>query len=94
MVSVRISQLAERAGVAASTLRFCESEGLLPAERSEAGYRLYDGISVQRLGFIRAGKRVGLPLEEIRDLGDLGLHHHESRRYCAPRHIVESGPEY
>lgn len=64
---MRISQLAERVGVKPTTLRFYEQAGLLPAARSESGYRLYDDVAVQRLG-IAAGKHLGLPLEEIRDL--------------------------
>jgi DNA-binding transcriptional MerR regulator len=66
---VRISELAERSGVPATTLRFYEQAGLLPAERSPAGYRRYDeGDAVQRLAFISSGKSLGLPLAEIRDL--------------------------
>ncbi|MFD5569482.1 MerR family DNA-binding transcriptional regulator [Streptomyces cadmiisoli] len=34
MTTYRISQLAGRCGVPATTLRFCESAGLLPAERT------------------------------------------------------------
>ncbi|WP_206685883.1 MerR family transcriptional regulator [Kribbella qitaiheensis] len=64
----RISQLAERSGVPASTLRFYEQAGLLTAARSAAGYRLYDDTALGRLEFIASGKRLGLPLDEIRDL--------------------------
>lgn len=68
MSTYRISQLAERVGVRPTTLRFYEQAGLLPAQRSESGYRLYDDEAVDRLAFIGAGKMLGLPLEEIRDL--------------------------
>ncbi|MBV9847455.1 MAG: MerR family DNA-binding transcriptional regulator, partial [Kutzneria sp.] len=54
MTTYRISQLAERAGVPATTLRFYEQAGLLPAQRSESGYRLYDDTAVERLAFIAA----------------------------------------
>src|SRR6266496_3810667 len=64
----RISQLAERSGVPASTLRFYENLGLLPAERTTAGYRLYDDTAPERLAFIASAKVLGLGLEEIRDL--------------------------
>ncbi|MFF0009795.1 MerR family DNA-binding transcriptional regulator [Streptomyces tibetensis] len=37
MSTMRISQLATRSGVPATTLRFYESAGLLPAERTPAG---------------------------------------------------------
>lgn len=65
---MRISQLAERSGVPATTLRFYETCGLLPADRSDAGYRLYGEEAVRRLAFIDAGKHLGLPLEEIGEL--------------------------
>jgi MerR family transcriptional regulator, copper efflux regulator len=68
MTTYRISQLAERTGVPASTLRYYESEGLLPAQRSPAGYRLYEEPAVERLGFIATAKRLGLPLDEIAEL--------------------------
>lgn len=66
--SLRISQLAARTGVPASTLRYYESTGLLPAERTPAGYRRYGEQAVDRLAFISSAKLLGLSLEDIRDL--------------------------
>ncbi len=68
MDGYRISQLAERVGVPATTLRFYESAGLLPAGRTASGYRIYSEEAVERLGFIGAAKRLGLSLEEIAEL--------------------------
>ena len=68
MERMRISQLAERSGVPVTTLRFYEGAGLVPAERSESGYRLYGEQAVERLEFIGAAKHLGLPLEEIAEL--------------------------
>lgn len=65
---MRISQLAERTGIPATTLRFYETAGLLPAERTQAGYRNYGEGAVDRLAFIGAAKQLGLPLEEIAEL--------------------------
>ncbi|MFG3255318.1 MerR family transcriptional regulator [Streptomyces sp. NPDC048172] len=65
---MRISQLAERSGVPATTLRFYESAGLLPSGRTPAGYRTYDESALDRLAFIGAAKHLGLPLEEIGEL--------------------------
>lgn len=65
---MRISQLAERCGVPATTLRFYEDAGLLPAGRTPAGYRVYGADAVERLTFIGAAKHLGLPLDEIGDL--------------------------
>lgn len=52
----------------ATTLRFYESAGLLSAQRTASGYRIYDDAAVDRLEFISAAKLLGLPLEQIRDL--------------------------
>ncbi|PYC87618.1 heavy metal-responsive transcriptional regulator [Streptomyces tateyamensis] len=79
MTSYRISQLAERCGVPATTLRFYESAGLLPAERTPAGYRVYGREAVERLEFISSAKLLGLPLEEIRELLDV-----REQGACAP----------
>jgi MerR family copper efflux transcriptional regulator len=68
MASYLISELAQRAGMSTATLRFYEQEGLLPAARSAGGYRVYDDEAAERLEFIAGGKRIGLPLAEIRDL--------------------------
>jgi DNA-binding transcriptional MerR regulator len=64
----RISELARRTGVPASTLRFYEQAGLLPAGRTGSGYRVYGEEAVARLEFIGSAKHLGLPLEEIREL--------------------------
>ena len=67
-----IGEVAQGAGVATTTLRYYEREGLLaPTDRSRAGYRLYDDGAVQRLEFIRAAKAVGFTLDDIRALLEL-----------------------
>lgn len=68
MSAMRISQLAKASGVPTSTLRFYESTGLLPADRTPAGYRTYGPGAVERLRFIGTAKHLGLPLHEIADL--------------------------
>ncbi|SDU26017.1 heavy metal-responsive transcriptional regulator [Jiangella alkaliphila] len=68
MGTYRISELAERSGVPATTLRYYEAEGLLLAGRTSSGYRVYDETSAQRLEFIPSAKMLGLALEEIREL--------------------------
>ncbi|MGW3512662.1 MerR family transcriptional regulator [Streptomyces sp. NPDC000994] len=71
MTSYGISQLAERSGVPATTLRFYEDAGLLLADRTPAGYRVYGEDAVERLAFISSAKLLGLALEEIRALLDV-----------------------
>jgi MerR family copper efflux transcriptional regulator len=68
MGDLRISELAERSGVPATTLRFYEDVGLLHTDRAPNGYRRYGQGAVERLGFITAAKQLGLPLEEITEL--------------------------
>ncbi|MFF9896399.1 MerR family transcriptional regulator [Streptomyces longispororuber] len=68
MTAMRISRLAARSGVPATTLRFYESAGLLPAGRTPAGYRVYGEDALARLSFIGAAKHWGLALEEIGEL--------------------------
>ncbi|MEQ3551126.1 MerR family transcriptional regulator [Pseudonocardia nematodicida] len=70
MTGYRISGLAEKAGVPATTLRYYEARGLLPARRTAAGYRSYDDGDLERLGFITAAKELGVPLAGIRELLD------------------------
>lgn len=62
-----IGQAARAAGLPTSTLRYYERERLVrPARRTEAGYRLYDPVAVERLRFIRAAQAGGFLLEDIR----------------------------
>lgn len=68
MEQLRISEVARRSGVSASTLRFYESKGLLPAGRSPNGYRVYGPEAVDRLAFIAQAKALDLPLSEVGEL--------------------------
>ena len=64
-----LGQMARRCGLARSSLLHYEALGLLlPAARSPAGYRLYGGAEVERLGVIRQYREAGLSLAEISDL--------------------------
>jgi len=63
---ISIGQLAKRAGVAASALRFYESEGLIHGSRSAGGHRQYPRHTLRRVAFIRAAQAVGLSLPQIK----------------------------
>ncbi|MEC9364363.1 MAG: MerR family transcriptional regulator [Pseudomonadota bacterium] len=72
MHSLRISQLAEQAGVGIDTVRYYERSGLLPEPpRRPSGYREYPPQSLQRLRFIRRAKALGFSLEQIAGLLEL-----------------------
>jgi MerR family transcriptional regulator, redox-sensitive transcriptional activator SoxR len=61
-----VGEVAARAGVATSALRFYEANGLIRSERNSSGHRRYRSDTLRRVGFIRVAQRVGLPLSEIR----------------------------
>jgi MerR family redox-sensitive transcriptional activator SoxR len=61
-----IGALAKRSGVAASALRFYETQGLIKSTRSAAGRRLFARDALRRVAFIRVAQSVGLTLEDIR----------------------------
>lgn len=68
MTDLRISAAAHGCGVEPSTLRYYERVGLVRPRRSEAGYRLYGRDELDRLSFVLAVKRLGVPLARIREL--------------------------
>lgn len=65
---MRIAEVAARTGVPASTLRYYEDLGLLKPARGANGYRLFDAEELERVRFIAAARRLGLPLEGIATL--------------------------
>ncbi len=63
-----IGEVAERAGMSTSRIRYYEARGLLPEAERAAGKRRYGEEVFRRLAIIDAAQRVGFSLEEIRDL--------------------------
>ena len=62
----RIGEVAAAAGVTIRTLHHYESVGLLtPTGRTDAGYRIYDDESVQRIYRICVLRRLGMSLDRI-----------------------------
>lgn len=62
-----IGEFGRRAGVAASALRFYESQGLLAGRRSAGGRREYARADLRRVAFVRAAQAVGLTLDQVRE---------------------------
>jgi MerR family transcriptional regulator, redox-sensitive transcriptional activator SoxR len=60
-----VGQLAERAGVATSAIRFYEARGLIRSRRTTGNQRRYEQSELRRVAFIRTAQRVGLSLDEI-----------------------------
>ncbi len=75
---LHIGDAAKACGVSAKMIRHYEQLGLLPpAERSEAGYRLYGDADLHALRFIRHARDLGFPVARIAEL--LNLWHDRSR---------------
>lgn len=66
---MRIGELAQELEVNPRTLRFYETVGLLPEpDRTAAGYRDYDEDTVERVRFIKSAQRLGLSLDDIKEI--------------------------
>ncbi|WP_267389356.1 helix-turn-helix domain-containing protein [Sphingomonas sp. GC_Shp_3] len=64
-----IGQLARETATKVTTVRFYETIGLLPEPpRTASGRRTYGASDIQRLNFVRNGRRLGFSIDEIRSL--------------------------
>ncbi|MEM5310212.1 MerR family transcriptional regulator [Paraburkholderia sp. JHI869] len=63
---MKIGELAQHTGLAASRIRFYEGIGLLKAERQPNGYRTYSPQAVLLLNLITTAQQAGFSLDEIR----------------------------
>ena len=62
-----VSEMAKRLGVAPSTLRYYDKEGLLPfIERSDGGIRMLKDTDFEWLSIIECLKKTGMPIKEIK----------------------------
>jgi MerR family redox-sensitive transcriptional activator SoxR len=67
-MEMSIGDLAGRAGLAASTIRYYEEVGLLPPAARMRGRRVFDEQTLDRLLVIAFAKEAGFSLREIRQL--------------------------
>ena len=65
-----IGELADKAGLATSAIRYYESIGLLPEPYRVSGQRRYGEETLKRLEFIAAAQNAGFTLREIAELSD------------------------
>ena len=63
-----ISQVARKTGVAASTLRYYEKQGLIHSLGRQGARRVFAPSVLQQLALISLGQAAGLSLEEIRQM--------------------------
>jgi DNA-binding transcriptional MerR regulator len=65
-----IGEVARRAGVATSSIRYYERIGLLPKPSRSGGQRRYEPDVLGKLGFIGVAQSAGFKLREIKQLID------------------------
>ena len=66
---MKIGELAGQVGVNPKTIRYYESIGVLPEPgRTPSGYRDYDNSYAGRLTFIRTAQRLGITLDEVKEI--------------------------
>lgn len=68
MSTLSIGEVARRAGINASAIRYYEGVGLLEKPERVGGKRRYDEAVLRRLDIIDAAKRARFTIEEIRTL--------------------------
>jgi MerR family Zn(II)-responsive transcriptional regulator of zntA len=86
---MKISDLAERSGISAHTLRYYEKTGLFSAsQRSESNYRIYSQDDLTTAKFIKRSKACGFSLAETGTL--LAIKHDKSQYVCAEAKLITS----
>ncbi|MGV9824183.1 MULTISPECIES: redox-sensitive transcriptional activator SoxR [unclassified Gordonia (in: high G+C Gram-positive bacteria)] len=74
-VELSVGELAQRAGIAPSAVRFYEDQGLIFARRTPGNQRRYHRAMLRRVAFIRASQAAGIPLSVIAEVfAELGDH--------------------
>jgi MerR family redox-sensitive transcriptional activator SoxR len=63
-----IGEVAARAGIATSAVRYYEAAGLLPPPPRTSGQRRYGPDVLQRLAVVRLAKQAGFSIDEIHTL--------------------------
>jgi MerR family transcriptional regulator, copper efflux regulator len=75
----KIGEIAKQAGVTTRTLRYYEQLGLfVPSNVNTKGYRYYDDDTLVVITRIRDLQRVGLSLEEIKEV--IGLYFQQKKK--------------
>jgi len=65
--ALSIGELAKRADVTVTAIRFYEAEGLISSRRNVGGQRRFPRSCIRRLAFVKISQNLGFSLAEIRD---------------------------
>ena len=66
-MQLTVGQVAQRSGLAISTLHFYEAQGLIRSWRNRGNQRRYAREVLRRVAIIKVAQRTGIPLAEIRE---------------------------
>ena len=81
---MKINEVEALVGITKKNIRFYEAEGLLtPRRNSDNGYRDYGKAEVETLRQIKLLRKLGVPLEEIRQMQQ-GVHTVGCLLYTSP----------
>ena len=62
-----VGEVAQRSGVAVSTLHFYESKGLISSVRNFGNQRRYTPDVLRYIAIIKVAQRAGIPLDEVQE---------------------------
>ena len=65
--ALKVGEVAQRSGVAVSTLHCYEKKGLIKSTRNIGNQRLYPRAVLRRVAIIKVAQQLGLSLTEIKD---------------------------
>lgn len=85
---MNISQVAERTGLPAKTIRYYEDIGLVAPRRGENGYRSFGEREVHKLAFLARARGLGFTIADCRTL--LALYEDRQRTSGEVRGIAEA----
>jgi MerR family redox-sensitive transcriptional activator SoxR len=61
-----VGEIAERSGVAVSTIHFYEKKGLIASVRSAGNQRRFPRAELRRVAIVKVAQRAGISLSEVR----------------------------
>ena len=78
---ITIGGVAAQLGVATSTIRYYESQGLIPPAARRQGRRVYLQEDVEIIRLVRAGRRLGMGIAELKSLRPVFSSPRDRRRH-------------
>ncbi|MEU2971841.1 MerR family transcriptional regulator [Nocardiopsis alba] len=90
---LRVGDLSELTGVNTRLLRYYENQGLIRAERSTGGHRLFDPAVVEQVRSVRLLLAAGLPTRVISELLEC-IHDPDRLEPCAVPTLMEHLVDY